>query len=172
MKHIIKTCLVCKNEFKTYICYIKLGRGKYCSWDCYKKSDSFKFKKGYTPKTAFQKGHIPWIKGKKVSYYSPRMTGKTAWNKGLKFPQFSEENHYNWKGNKVSYVGLHMWVYKHLGKPDRCEHCNKSGLKSRFIQWANKSGEYKRELSDWVRLCVKCHIAYDKTNQKVRPMPL
>lgn len=30
----IKKCLVCKKEFKTYPSKIKLGRGKYCSKEC------------------------------------------------------------------------------------------------------------------------------------------
>lgn len=69
-----------------------------------------------------------------------------------------------WKGDKVSYRGLHVWVEKHLGKPQKCEHCgiNKipKGYK-RYFQWANISHEYKRELTDWIRLCVKCHRAFD-----------
>ena len=66
-----------------------------------------------------------------------------------------------WKGDKVGYYGLHIWVTGHLGRPLKCEHCKKSGLKGRQIHWANKSGEYKRDLADWIRLCVPCHKKYD-----------
>src|SRR3990167_5589544 len=31
---IIKKCLTCRKEFKTNPCYIKTGRGKYCSRKC------------------------------------------------------------------------------------------------------------------------------------------
>lgn len=74
----------------------------------------------------------------------------------------SGEKHYEWKGDNVGYRGLHRWVDKNLGKPAKCENCGviKKGL--RQMHWANKSKEYKRELSDWVRLCVKCHWALDK----------
>lgn len=73
-----------------------------------------------------------------------------------------EENAANWKGNKVGYWGLHKWVEKHLGKPHFCEHCGKRNLKHRQYNWANKSKKYKRVLSDWLRLCIKCHKAFDK----------
>ena len=80
----------------------------------------------------------------------------------FKTHKFKGKNHANWKGSKVSYTALHHWLYRELGKPDTCQFCKRSGLKGKFIQWANKSGEYKRELSDWLRLCAKCHYAYDR----------
>ena len=66
----------------------------------------------------------------------------------------------NWNEN-VGYTGLHMWVYSKLGKPKKCEHCGKDNLKGKFIQWANKSGDYSRDVSDWLRLCGSCHKKYD-----------
>lgn len=57
------------------------------------------------------------------------------------------------------YVYLHKWVEKNLGKPKRCEICGRNNL-SRY-HWANKSGKYKRNLNDWVRLCAKCHSRFD-----------
>lgn len=88
-----------------------------------------------SPKSEFRKGHIPW-------------------NKGL--PEYM---HNHWKGDLVGYDGIHSWVEKHLGKPRVCEMC-KTTL-SRVYQWSNKSGDYRRDLSDWQRLCVKCHTRYD-----------
>ena len=67
-----------------------------------------------------------------------------------------------WKGSDVGYVALHMWVAKYLGKPTTCEHCGKIDLKGSKIHWANKSREYKRDLSDWIRLCALCHSKYDR----------
>jgi hypothetical protein len=72
-----------------------------------------------------------------------------------------DSGHWGWKGDKVSYAGLHIWVRKHLGTPRKCQHCKNSTLQHRQYHWANKSRQYKRELSDWVRLCVKCHKLYD-----------
>lgn len=65
------------------------------------------------------------------------------------------------ESNTSKYISLHDWVRRHLGAPCICEHCGKSGLKERKIHWANKSGEYKRDLKDWIRLCVDCHFKYD-----------
>lgn len=72
------------------------------------------------------------------------------------------EKHHHWKGNDIGYRTLHQWVESRLGKPDTCEFCEKNGLKGKQIHWANKSGEYRRNLEDWLRLCVKCHKAYDR----------
>ena len=68
----------------------------------------------------------------------------------------------NWKGNNIDYSTLHKWVYQKLGSPDICESCKISGLKGSNINWANKSGEYKRDIEDWIRLCVKCHRKKDR----------
>lgn len=78
--------------------------------------------------------------------------------------RFKFEAHYAWKGDGVGYRALHQWVEEVLGKPDSCEHCFIDGLSGRGIHWANKSGEYKRERSDWLRLCAKCHKKYDLNN--------
>lgn len=104
-------------------------------------SPSTEFKKGIriSPKTEFKKGFIPWIKGKKRT-------------------DIIAEKHFNWVGDKIGYSGLHMWIRKHGNKLLFCEHCGKT----KNIQWANKSGEYKREKNDWLRLCVSCHKKYDQ----------
>ena len=65
----------------------------------------------------------------------------------------------SWKGDNVGYHALHDWVKKHLGRPKYCEFCKSTVAKT--YEWANKSGQYKRDLSDWYRLCRKCHSAYD-----------
>lgn len=74
----------------------------------------------------------------------------------------------NWKGDKVGYSGLHDWIRKQLGTPNRCEKCGTT--KARRYEWANISGKYKRDLSDWCRLCVSCHRkeGYKKGEYKPR----
>ena len=76
--------------------------------------------------------------------------------------QFREEKSVKWKGDKVGYRALHLWIENKRGKPHYCEHCKKSNLSHRCYHWANKSKEYKRKVNDWIRLCVKCHKKYDK----------
>lgn len=78
------------------------------------------------------------------------------------------ERHPNWKGDRVSYDGLHKWIYRKLGKPDTCQNCGKSKLTRNKIHWANVSGKYKRDFDDWVRLCVSCHMKFDMTNARIK----
>lgn len=40
-------------------------------------------------------------------------------------------------------------------------HLEKTNLKHRQYHWANISRSYKRDLSDWVRLCASCHKKSD-----------
>jgi len=71
-------------------------------------------------------------------------------------------NHYLFKGDKVGYVSLHGWVRRHKVDPKYCEHCKAEDKK---LQWANKSHEYKRELDDWLRLCIPCHRKHDRDDK-------
>lgn len=63
-----------------------------------------------------------------------------------------------WKGQGVTYSELHNWVARHRGRPSLCEHC---GTTEANFEWANISGEYKRDLADWMRLCKSCHERHD-----------
>lgn len=63
------------------------------------------------------------------------------------------------KGTMNEYWVVHQWVNRQLGKPQECENCG-DGYDKRF-QWANISGQYKRDISDWARLCYICHLLFD-----------
>lgn len=70
-----------------------------------------------------------------------------------------DDKHYLWKGLKASYEAKHAWIYRRLGKAD---HCDKNLLHvNRKYQWANLSGQYKRDISDYQQLCVQCHQKMD-----------
>ena len=71
------------------------------------------------------------------------------------------ENNTSWKGNKVGYRCLHLWIERKLGKPNFCEMCRNGKLKSNRYHWANINHTYKRNLLDWKRLCSKCHGKID-----------
>lgn len=71
-------------------------------------------------------------------------------------------NSYLWEGDKAKYRTIHTWVTKWKGKPEYCEFCNKTKTTPKSIHWANKSHNYKRDLTDWLSLCVSCHKRYDK----------
>lgn len=136
----------------------------------------------------FEKGHIPWNKGIKakddiriarfVEAGHNATRGGGSWNKGLKGYnaginhwtygkkrlEIRSEKHWNWKGNNVGMVSLHNWVKRRLGKPNKCEFCGTT--KNKRYEWANKSHLYKRDLTDWIRLCHSCHRIYDKAAYK------
>jgi DNA-directed RNA polymerase subunit RPC12/RpoP len=65
----------------------------------------------------------------------------------------------NWKGDGAGNQAMHDWIKKQLGKPQMCEHCGDTS--SVKYEWANKDHTYKRKISDYMRLCVKCHRKYD-----------
>lgn len=75
------------------------------------------------------------------------------------------EKHYAWKGDRCSYVAKHMWILRHYGKATKCEnaHCNYPNPKR--YEWANISGEYKRNINDYRMLCPSCHRKFDYGNK-------
>lgn len=86
--------------------------------------------------------------------------GQEPFNKGKIY--LENEKNPQWKGNAVGYIGLHAWVRRKLGTPKSCEVCGTT--ESSRYDWANKSGQYKRDLSDWVRMCKRCHNNFDGVN--------
>jgi hypothetical protein len=88
---------------------------------------------------------------------SNSLKGHIPWNRGL--PGLKGELNSNWKGDKVGYSGIHMWVRQQLGTPSKCETC-KTTRPTRY-HWANKSQKYLRDLTDYIRLCPSCHRKYD-----------
>ena len=166
-----KDCIICKKKIvKTTKCCMKeWNKKKCCSYSCYWKSKI---------------GHTPWNKGVKAPQISKALIGRVfskEWKKKISIANTGKkqspetiakrvlnnrrEKHYEWKGNKVGYGALHAWVKNELGQPKTCEHCGKNGLVGVKIHWANKTGEYKRDLNDWLRLCVSCHRKYDYKNK-------
>lgn len=103
--------------------------------------------------TRFKKGMTPWNKGKKgVQVWSAESRAKvSATMKKRTFPQFISrplDKNPNWKGDEVSYNGLHKWITRNLGRPKECEHCTQGELTGHQIHWANVSGNYKRHKAD------------------------
>ena len=121
-----------------------------------------------------QKGNIPWNKGLKnwmskegkIRMIKSKIGKKHSFEHIQKIKNsckklVEEGRHNNYKASR-NYRVLHAWVVRHRGLPTKCERCNIDGLKNKKINWANKSHNYLRDLSDWIRLCVKCHRKYDK----------
>lgn len=85
--------------------------------------------------------------------YSLSKMGKLNPNFGKKSPNF--------KAN-AGYRALHLWIIRIAGQPTKCEKCDRDGLTGKQIGWASKDHKYLRELTNWIRLCSKCHGEYDK----------
>lgn len=131
-------CLECKKIYSVNA--YRKNATKYCSRQC--------------ANTGIARRPVTW--GAKIG----------AKNRGNKRPDLAEYNKKHprsgaenalWKGSEAGYISKHIWVRKHYGKPVRCENCNSV----QKIQWANKSGKYLRERSDWLSLCPKCHYRFD-----------
>lgn len=84
---------------------------------------------------------------------------------GKNNPQYGlrEEKSQHWKGDKVGYCGVHDWLTRQFGQPKNCEQCNTNDTNTRY-EWANISGNYKRDRNDFKRLCKKCHNDFDQVN--------
>lgn len=121
------------------------GRTKFCSKKC--RDDNYVRPLGIKPN--FVNGNKGWF------------------TKGER----SDSNHPNWVGDKVGYNALHTWVHRKLGPAHKCDECGRTEIpkgKQRFFQWANLSGEYKRDVSDWKQMCCVCHRKYDKITKLSR----
>lgn len=66
----------------------------------------------------------------------------------------------------MTYSAVHKWIRATLGPyPKKCQFCGEKGKKNGrcwSIHYANKSGKYLREVTDWLRLCTRCHRKHDK----------
>ena len=103
----------------------------------------------------FKKGHEGYWKGKKqpkamIEKNAKLRTGKLNW-------KYRGDD--GFKKKIKNYGLLHAWIKRELGKPMQCSNC-KTKRKTQY-DWANRSHKYKKVISDWIRLCAKCHIEYD-----------
>ena len=115
------------------------------------------------PTKLFTKGQTPWNKGRAMPIEERKKLSQTLKDRGIRpTVHFSakDEKHPLWKGGDVSYSGLHYWLSRRLGKPKVCDHCGT--ITAKKYEWANISGKYRREVTDWKRLCVRCHRIFDK----------
>lgn len=135
MRHSIKIHKICqaKSCGKSFeVHYYRRFTAYYCSLSC------------------IHKGKISPRKGKKASLETRRKQSLARIGK------YKEEKIWNWKGDSVSYRNLHRWIERRLGKANKCS--NDSTHFSTRYHWANISGEYKRELTDWRELCPSCNL--------------
>lgn len=130
-----KVCFICSNIFE--VRGKRKITAKFCSVKC----------KGIS-----QLGNSAWWVNRDIVLTN---SGRTRFKK----EQVSEEKNSQWKGDSASYSAKHHWVTRKLGKAQKCEICGEFSLKN--YQWANRSGQYKRDLTDYFQSCIPCHKRYD-----------
>lgn len=145
-KRVERVCKTCEKTFEARPSDFNKGSVEYCSRECLRPMYAELFRGN-----KYREGKKPWNKG---------LVGVATGKKGPR-PHMRGAKNLNWKGANATYSSVHAWVRRYLGRPDTCTHCRTSGLDGRKIHWANISQKYYRNLDDWVRLCAKCHGAYD-----------
>ena len=172
-------CVVCKKQ--VYVSKSKVRR-KYCSHACYWKVvgeiakkrwvEDKKYRKKMTRlsrsfrHTAETKKHQSKIK---VGEKNP-MYGKTSWNKGMKFPERSGENHPNWIKDRTKVKRYYLerqdaeykqWVIaikKRDNNSCRIEDSKCSGHKiAHHIKGWTKYKKLRYVISNGIILCVFHH---------------
>lgn len=63
----------------------------------------------------------------------------------------------DWHGTDSEYVLLHNWARAQLAGITECQNCGSINN----LHCANKSHNYMKVVDDWIKLCSKCHKAYD-----------
>lgn len=106
-----------------------------------------------------------FVKGHHYSSDTEFKAGKQSPRKGVRKPGWTNKTSFKplWERDVRTYQGIHRWVVRKWGKPDFCEDCKEGG--NALYHWANRSGKYLKDKSDWMRLCHRCHRVFD--NRKI-----
>ena len=143
----VKKFGICEMCYRLFLYYPSdKVSGKHCSNKCARESPDFRSKlsSANTGRKATNEARL---------HMSKSHIGKFV---GDKSP--------SWKGGNIGYMAMHDWVRETFGSPSKCEHCETE--RAAKFEWANISGEYKRDRSDWIRLCKKCHQRFDNIGEK------
>ena len=112
------------------------------------------------------KGQKAWNKGMPAPWARKRMLERNPMKEEVNRERMRKNNPMSHEGEvaykRPDYKRIHYWVIKTLGRPKQCEHCKEIIENPRKINWANISREYKKDVTDWKRLCKKCHCIFDK----------
>lgn len=72
---------------------------------------------------------------------------------------------HHWKGNNITYATIHWWNNKYFPKKGICKKCGQN----KKTVWALLHGKkHKRGIKNYIELCQKCHINYDKTKEWIK----
>ena len=118
-----------------------------------------------------KKGKPSWNKGRECNWVKKRMLENNPMKLEHNKERMRKNNPNQHEGEiaykRPDYKAVHAWIIRVLGRPKQCEHCKNIIENPYKINWANISKEYKRDISDWARLCKKCHVLFDKGKIKI-----
>ena len=105
----------------------------------------------------------PWLVGRKLSEETKNKLRKQKL--GRNNPMFGKTGEKSpvWKGELAGYYAIHKWIEAHLQKDGNCKSCEKIYR----THWANYSGNYKRDITDFLELCPTCHSAFDRNREVI-----
>ena len=153
--------------------------GKYIKWSCrnsYSKEDRRKIylKNKIKCSNCNKPSTAKYCKECYYLFNDHHLLGKKLpkkWRENMSKGQGKQQDNANWKGNEVTYSTKHKWIAKIYGNPKKCEDCGVKGKKNKggrwTIQWANKSGKYPRDVTDYKGLCTKCHSLFDGKTKSI-----
>lgn len=129
-------CPICDKQFSRLKCEVTRPAKRFCSFEC-------------------RQNDIHSRAGERISkcWQDPEFVAKQKEN--------VLDNNPNWKGDDAGYGAKHRQMYRHHGKASECENCHIKNA-TRY-EWANLSGKYIRERSDYMQLCKKCHLGLDRS---------
>ena len=158
---ISKKCPICGKNYETY-----REDSIYCSKECYNKATILKNKICPVCKNEFKPGNSKQIYCNLDCYSKSEKLKEEARNSHL------IKNNGQWKGNlgnvkeEVGLSALHEWIRRYKPHTGFCEVCKKPESEKTIIDAANISGEYKRDINDFIWLCRSCHAKFDRIKKK------
>lgn len=182
-----KNCLTCGKEFEVYK---SLDRTKYCSRECYHRSNDCKIKKGFIPWNKGTNGLIvAWNKGIKMSEEQKRKMSESHKgipnkSKGKKRPHCSGENHWNWIEDRTQIKKYwtdrnnpeyKQWRRKILERDNyQCKVCGEKYTKEHklvvhhILSWKDYQEE-RYNINNGITLCQAHHPR--KREEEIRLIP-
>lgn len=91
-----------------------------------------------------------------IGVYDHKPPSKTTREKMSK--AHSGNKNWNWKEDGYSYTAVHIYMRKHVPKPDLCSIC----MSAPPQHLANITKIYDRDINNWQWMCAKCHMYFDK----------
>lgn len=113
-----------------------------------------------TPIATHTRSHLGYVKGEPVRFvrgHNRKSFQNSPEHRAKQSEALQCDKHFNWKGDEVGYIALHQWLYANKERTGICDECGGEGK----TEFANISGEYRRDVEDFAELCISCHRKLD-----------